>query len=40
MDPARMNMVLQDGELVAGSEWKEPRDETPSIRPPACAHVH
>lgn len=39
-DLARMNMVFQDGELVAGSEWKEPRDETPTIRPPSCEHVH
>jgi imidazolonepropionase-like amidohydrolase len=39
-DPARMNMVFQDGELVAGSEWKEPREETPSIRPVHCEHVH
>ena len=39
-DPARMNMVFQDGELVAGSEWKEPREETPSIRPVACEHAH
>jgi hypothetical protein len=35
-----MNMVFQDGELVAGSEWKEPREETPSIRPVHCEHVH
>jgi imidazolonepropionase-like amidohydrolase len=39
-EPERMNMVFQDGELVAGSEWKEPREETPSIRPPQCEHVH
>lgn len=39
-DPGRINMVFQDGELVAGSEWREPRDETPIIRPPACGHDH
>ncbi len=36
----RINMVFQDGELVAGSEWKEPHDETPTIRPPRCEHGH
>ena len=41
-DLARINMVFQDGELVAGSEWKEPYEETPTIRPPKCepGHVH
>jgi imidazolonepropionase-like amidohydrolase len=39
-DRKRINMVFQDGELVAGSEWKEPREETPIIRPPACEHAH
>lgn len=40
LDPARMNMVFQDGEMVAGSQWKEPRDEMPIIRPPSCAGDH
>lgn len=39
-DLDRMNMVFQDGELVAGSEWKEPYDETPTIRPPKCEPGH
>lgn len=41
-DPRRMNMVFQDGEMVAGSEWKLPRDETPIIRTPTRepAHAH
>jgi imidazolonepropionase-like amidohydrolase len=39
-DHSRINMVFQDGDLVAGSEWKEPRDETPIVRPPQCEHAH
>lgn len=41
-DLERMNMVFQDGEMVAGSEWKEPHDEMPTIRPPKCeaGHAH
>jgi imidazolonepropionase-like amidohydrolase len=47
-EEARLNMVFQDGEMVAGTEWKAPRDETESVRPPreettapACeAHHH
>jgi imidazolonepropionase-like amidohydrolase len=36
----RINMVFQDGEMVAGSEWKEPQEETSGIRPTKCEHVH
>jgi imidazolonepropionase-like amidohydrolase len=39
-EPARLNMAFQDGEMVAGSEWKQPMDETDIIRPPKCDHVH
>lgn len=48
-EESRLNMVFQDGEMVAGTEWKAPRDETESVRPPreeaapapACeAHQH
>lgn len=48
-EESRLNMVFQDGEMVAGTEWKAPRDETESVRPPreeapaapACeAHHH
>ena len=39
-DLDRMHMVFQDGELVAGSEWKEPQDEMPMLRPPRCDHAH
>ena len=47
-DEARLNMVFQDGEMVAGTDWKSAPDETDSIRPPreeaaapACeAHQH
>jgi imidazolonepropionase-like amidohydrolase len=39
-DRQRINMVLQDGEVVAGSEWKEPQDETPIVRPPKCDGDH
>jgi imidazolonepropionase-like amidohydrolase len=39
-DPHRMNMVFQDGQLVAGTEWKEPRDEAPIARPQQCDHAH
>ena len=39
-----INMVFQDGEMVAGSEWKQPADETDIIRPPkreaAVGHSH
>lgn len=35
----RINMVFQDGEMVAGSEWKEPQEETSGIRPTKCEHV-
>jgi imidazolonepropionase-like amidohydrolase len=41
---ANINMVFQDGEMVAGSEWKQPADETDLIRPPklqaAGGHSH
>ena len=33
-EESRLNMVFQDGEMVAGTEWKSPPDETDSIRPP------
>ena len=39
-DLARINRVYQDGELVGGSEWKEPRNEENPIRPPPCDHPH
>lgn len=39
-DQKRINMILQDGEMVAGSEWKEPQDETPIVRPPKCDGDH
>jgi len=39
-DLDRINMVFQDGEMVAGSEWKEPQEESPMIRPPKCEHGH
>ena len=48
-EESRLNMVFQDGEMVAGTEWKAPHDETESVRPPreeaaaapACeAHQH
>ncbi len=40
-DLKRMNMVFQDGELVAGSERKAALDEPEMIRPPKCeAHAH
>lgn len=39
-DAERMNMVFQDGELVAGSEWKQARDEAPVARPATCDHAH
>jgi len=34
-----INMVFQDGELVAGSEFRSPMDETPIVRP-KCGHDH
>ena len=41
---SKINMVFQDGEIVAGSESRMPRDEMPMIRPPACPpgcdHAH
>ena len=40
-DLKRMNMVFQDGEMVAGSERKVPQDESEMIRPPKCeGHRH
>lgn len=41
-DLERMNMVFQDGEMVAGSERKVPQDESEMIRPPKieAAHTH
>jgi hypothetical protein len=35
-----IHLVFQDGELVAGAEWKQPMDETDVIRPPKCEHSH
>ena len=35
-----MHMVFQDGELVAGTEYRLPIDEMPTIRPPQCDHAH
>lgn len=41
-DLGKMNMVFQDGELVAGTAFKAPREESETIRPPeaACSHAH
>lgn len=33
-----INMVFQDGELVAGTEFRIPMDETPISRPGKCDH--
>jgi imidazolonepropionase-like amidohydrolase len=39
-DHDNIHMVFQDGELVAGAEWKKPMDDADVIRPPKCEHVH
>jgi len=39
-DPKRMHMVFQDGELVAGTQWHAPQDESETIRPPKCEVAH
>jgi imidazolonepropionase-like amidohydrolase len=39
-DLKKMRMVFQDGELVAGTAFKAPQEESEMIRPPKCEHVH
>ena len=38
-DIENINLIFQDGEVVAGSEWKQPIEETDIVRPPKCEEV-